>query len=61
MQKEITKTYKYRLYPNKNQIEMFGNMINNAMSMNMNPFAQPIPTSMPNIFDTSMNNNQEQH
>lgn len=23
MQKEITKTYKYRLYPNKNQIEMF--------------------------------------
>ena len=45
----------------QNQIEMFGNMINNAMSMNMNPFAQPIPTSMPNIFDTSMNNNQEQH
>ena len=23
MQKDITKTYKYRLYPNKNQIEMF--------------------------------------
>ena len=60
----INPEYKINNEPNKemqNQIEMFGNMINNAMSMNMNPFAQPIPTSMPNIFDTSMNNNQEQH
>ena len=60
----INPEYKINNEPNKemqNQIEMFGNMINNAMSMNMNPFAQPIPTSMPNIFDISMNNNQEQH
>ena len=54
----------YKLNPSNNsnttlqkQIEMFGNMINNAMSMNMNPFTQPGAVSMQNILGINNINN----
>ena len=54
----------YKLNPSNNsnttlqkQIEMFGNMINNAMSMNMNPFTQPGAVSIQNILGINNINN----